>query len=126
MRGMPQKPSRLPPHHNIDLQYTLGRKRCSLVVRQHILHHPDLVLQKPGRVQGNAPAIRMNVRLAQLKTGHPELSGRPTLGGDLPVRLVLGAIAALVFLVLLQSINNAVFDPVFEPKPAKTYESRLD
>lgn len=38
---------------------------------------------------------------------------RPTL--KLVGRLVVGAIAALVFLVLLQSINNRVFDPLFEP-----------
>jgi hypothetical protein len=32
------------------------------------------------------------------------------------VRLVVGAIAALVILVLLQSINNRLFDPLFEPR----------
>ncbi len=32
-------------------------------------------------------------------------------------RLVVGAFAALVILALLQSINNRVFDQVFEPKP---------
>lgn len=31
-------------------------------------------------------------------------------------RLLVGAIAALVVVVLLQSVNNAVFDPLFQPK----------
>ncbi len=39
---------------------------------------------------------------------------RPT--PKLAVRLVVGAIAAFVMLALLQSINNRVFDPLFEPK----------
>ncbi len=41
---------------------------------------------------------------------------QPTL--RLVVRLVVGAIAALVFLALLQTINNRVFDPLLEPKPS--------
>ncbi len=40
---------------------------------------------------------------------------RPT--PRLVARLVVGSIAALVFLALLQTINNRVFDPLFEPKP---------
>jgi len=39
---------------------------------------------------------------------------RPT--PKLVARLVVGAIAALVIVVLLQSVNNRVFDPLFEPK----------
>jgi hypothetical protein len=42
---------------------------------------------------------------------------RPT--PRLVARLVVGAIAALVLLALLQTINNRVFDPLFEPKPAQ-------
>ena len=42
---------------------------------------------------------------------------RPTL--RLLGRLAVGAMAALVIVVLLQSINNAVFDPLFEPKPVQ-------
>jgi predicted small integral membrane protein len=41
---------------------------------------------------------------------------RPT--PKLVVRLVVGAIAALVMLALLQSINNRVFDPIFERNPS--------
>lgn len=43
---------------------------------------------------------------------------RPT--PRLVVRLVVGAIAALIIFGLLQSVNNRVFDPVFEPKPSQT------
>ena len=32
-------------------------------------------------------------------------------------RLLVGALAALLVLVVLQSVNNAVFDPLLEPKP---------
>jgi hypothetical protein len=42
---------------------------------------------------------------------------RPT--PRLVVGLVVGAIAAFVMLALLQSINNRVFDPLFEPKPSQ-------
>lgn len=42
---------------------------------------------------------------------------RPT--PRLVVRLVVGAIAALVILILLQSINNRVFDPLFEPQQSQ-------
>ena len=43
---------------------------------------------------------------------------RPT--PKLVVRLVVGAIAAMVTLALLQSINNRVFDPLLEPKPSQS------
>ncbi len=43
---------------------------------------------------------------------------RPT--PKLLVRLVVGAVAALVLLALLQSINNRVFDPLLEPKPQQS------
>ena len=36
------------------------------------------------------------------------------------VTFLLGAVAALVVLVLLQSINNRLFDPLFEPKPTQS------
>ena len=39
---------------------------------------------------------------------------RPTL--QLLGRLLVGALAALLVLVILQSVNNAAFDPLFEPK----------
>ena len=42
---------------------------------------------------------------------------RPT--PKLMARLVVGAIAALVMLALLQTINNRVFDPRLEPKPSQ-------
>lgn len=42
---------------------------------------------------------------------------RPT--PKLVARLVIGAIAAVVVLSLLQSINNRVFDPLFESKPSQ-------
>ncbi len=44
-----------------------------------------------------------------------QVRARPT--PKLVVRLIVGAIAALVIVVLLQSINNRVFDPLFEHKP---------
>jgi hypothetical protein len=37
-------------------------------------------------------------------------------------RLAVGAVAALVVLVLLQSVNNAVFDPLFEPKTGHNHQ----
>jgi hypothetical protein len=40
---------------------------------------------------------------------------RPTLW--LVCRLLVGAVAAVAAMVWLQSVNNAVFDPLFEPKP---------
>jgi hypothetical protein len=43
---------------------------------------------------------------------------RPTL--RFVVRLVVGAMIALLILVLLQSINNTVFDPLFELKSSQT------
>ena len=49
-----------------------------------------------------------------LRTG-----ARPTL--RLVGRLAVGAIAALVVVVLLQSINNAVFDPLFQPKAGQNH-----
>ena len=42
---------------------------------------------------------------------------RPT--PKLVVRLVVGAIAAVVILALLQTVNNRLFDPLFEPKPSQ-------
>ena len=36
-------------------------------------------------------------------------------------RLAVGAVAALTALVLLQSINNAVFDPLFQPRAEQHY-----
>ncbi len=54
---------------------------------------------------------------------------RARLTPKLVVRLVVGAIAALVFVGLLQSINNRLFDPLLEPKaktrPATCYVSAL-
>ena len=41
--------------------------------------------------------------------------GRPTL--RLVCRLLVGAVAAVAVMVLLQSVNNAVFDPLLQPKP---------
>jgi hypothetical protein len=41
---------------------------------------------------------------------------RPRLTLRLAARLLIGAIAALIVLVLLQSVNNAVFDPLFQPR----------
>jgi hypothetical protein len=41
---------------------------------------------------------------------------RPCLTCRLAGRLFIGAVAALVVLVLLQSVNNAVFDPFFQPR----------
>lgn len=46
---------------------------------------------------------------------------RPT--PKLVVRLVVGALAALVFLVLLQSINNRLFDPLFEPRTSASHSN---
>ncbi len=40
---------------------------------------------------------------------------RPTL--RLVCRLLVGAVAAVAVMVLLQSVNNAVFDPLLQPKP---------
>ncbi len=37
----------------------------------------------------------------------------------LMVRLVVGAVVAMVILALLQTINNRVFDPLLEPKPSQ-------
>jgi hypothetical protein len=39
---------------------------------------------------------------------------RPSVTSRLVVRLVVGAVVGLVVLVLLQSVNNAVFDPLFQ------------
>ncbi len=39
----------------------------------------------------------------------------------LVVRFVVGALAALTAVVLLQSINNAVFDPLFEPRQPQNH-----
>jgi hypothetical protein len=50
------------------------------------------------------------------------MRARPT--PKLVIRLVAGAIVALVVLVLLQSINNRVFDPLFEPKRTQNPPSR--
>jgi CHASE2 domain-containing sensor protein len=47
---------------------------------------------------------------------------RPT--PKLVVRLVVGAIAAMVTLALLQSINNRVFDPLLEPKPSQAPDGK--
>ena len=47
---------------------------------------------------------------------------RPT--PKLVVRLVVGAIAALVILVLLQSINNRLFDPLFEPRSPASHSNQ--
>jgi len=47
---------------------------------------------------------------------------RPT--HKLVVRLVVGAIAALVILVLLQSINNRLFDPLFEPRSTASHSNQ--
>ena len=44
---------------------------------------------------------------------------RPPLTLRLAGRLAAGALAALVAVCLLQSVNNAVFDPLFEPPPAQ-------
>jgi hypothetical protein len=41
---------------------------------------------------------------------------RPRLTWRLVGRLFIGAVAALVVLVLLQSVNNTVFDPFFQPR----------
>lgn len=41
---------------------------------------------------------------------------RAHLTAKLVGRLVVGAIAALVFVGLLQTVNNRVFDPILEPK----------
>jgi membrane-bound metal-dependent hydrolase YbcI (DUF457 family) len=43
---------------------------------------------------------------------------RPTLW--LVCRLLVGAVAAVAAIVLLQSVNNAVFDPLLQPKPKQT------
>ena len=42
---------------------------------------------------------------------------RPSVTFGLAGRLAAGAFAALVAVVVLQSVNNAVFDPLFEPAP---------
>jgi hypothetical protein len=42
------------------------------------------------------------------------MRARPT--PKLLIRLVIGAIAAMVIVVILQSVNNSVFDPLFESK----------
>jgi hypothetical protein len=49
---------------------------------------------------------------------------RPTL--RLLARLIAGAVAALVVLILLQSINNKVFDPLFEAKPSQNRQSQAE
>jgi hypothetical protein len=41
---------------------------------------------------------------------------RPRLTLRLAGRLLAGAFAALVAVVVLQSVNNAVFDPLFAPR----------
>lgn len=41
---------------------------------------------------------------------------RPSLTVRLAVRVMVGSVVALLVLVLLQSINNAIFDPVFAPQ----------
>ena len=43
----------------------------------------------------------------------------PTRSAILAGRLLAGAFAAFVAVVVLQSVNNAVFDPLFEPPPAQ-------
>ena len=54
---------------------------------------------------------------------------RPSLTWRLARRLIAGAVAALVVLIVLQSVNNAVFDPLFErergapPDPASEREA---
>jgi hypothetical protein len=40
---------------------------------------------------------------------------RPALTARFAGRLFIGAVAGLVVLVLLQSVNNAMFDPFFQP-----------
>jgi hypothetical protein len=52
-----------------------------------------------------------------LSTGYWFWRTRSRLTPQLLGRLLLGAFAALLVVVLLQSINNAVFDPLFQPKP---------
>lgn len=47
---------------------------------------------------------------------------RPT--PRLVIRLVVGAIAALVMLGLLQSFNNRLFDPLLEPEQSKTTDTQ--
>ncbi len=45
---------------------------------------------------------------------------RARLTPKLLVRLVVGSIAAIVMVALLQTINNRVFDPLLEPKAPRT------
>ena len=51
---------------------------------------------------------------------------RPPLTLRLVGRLIIGSVVALTVLVLLQSINNAVFDPIFEPRPTRTQHANID
>ncbi len=50
---------------------------------------------------------------------------RPRPTPRLVVRLILGAMAAFVILALLQTINNRLFDPLFESKPAQNQPVRV-
>jgi hypothetical protein len=49
------------------------------------------------------------------------LRTRTRLTPRLVGRLALGAIAALVVVVLLQNVNNALFDPLFQPTPNRNH-----